>query len=446
MSAPITSVLSRKSATTASRSASLRIHQCISGCLALCWLLTASVFAAPQHSDRAQGPDEWITAWQGSPTPGGTFYSPGCPSDVGLSDQTVRNIVHLAIGGDSVRVWISNAGGSTPLTVGSASVALADSGAAVSAASLHPLLFGGQTSIVIAAGGEAISDPVALEVQPLDDLVVSVYLPESTGPATQHYFAAQTNYLADGDQTTSAEAAPFDTSISCWMFVSGVDVQTSPRVRGALVAFGDSITDGYLSTTDANRRYPDDLARALAKRHGTSLSVVNAGIIGNEVLYIRPQIQFGYTAPARFARDVLTQPGARAVIVLEGINDIGDRSATAEELIPVYEQLILQAHEAGLKIYGGTLLPFGGSNPEYGGDYGTPFGEEQRQFVNEWIRTSGAFDGVIDFDEALRDPDNPTYLLPAYMGDHLHPNDAGYQAMADAVDIKMIVDKIEAPN
>jgi lysophospholipase L1-like esterase len=225
------------------------------------------------------------------------------------------------------------------------------------------------------------------------------------------------------------------------MFLSGIDVRTDPKVDGTLIAFGDSITDGYRSTNDANRRYPDDLARALANRKGRTLAVVNAGISGNELLTIRRScLQCGYAAPARFARDVLTQPGARAVIVLEGINDIGDRSAKADDLIPVYEQLITAAHDTGLKIYGGTLLPFAGSCC---GDYGTPAGEQERQKVNAWIRTSGAFDGVIDFDKATRDPAEPTRLLPAYDADHLHPNDAGYQAMANAVNLSEILDAID---
>jgi lysophospholipase L1-like esterase len=224
------------------------------------------------------------------------------------------------------------------------------------------------------------------------------------------------------------------------MLVSGVDVKTSPRV-GTLVAYGDSITDGYLSTTNANT-LPDGVAAVSGLVNGGA-TVVNAGIIGNEMLTIRPQLQFGYTAPARFGRDALNQPGARAVLLLEGVNDIGDRSAKAEDLIPVYEQLIAAAHDAGLKIFGGTLVPFGGSNAGYGGDYGTPAGEAERQKVNAWIRTSGAFDGVVDFDKALRDPADPTRLLPAYDADHLHPNDAGYQAMANAVDINAILDAID---
>src|SRR6202035_2203709 len=177
------------------------------------------------------------------------------------------------------------------------------------------------------------------------------------GPTTQHYYADQDNYLAAGDATASGVAAPYTSTISCWMFVSGVDVRPSSRVRGTLIAFGDSITDGYLSTANANHRYPDDLATALAARKGETLAVVNAGIIGNELLRIRPQLEFGYTAPFRFARDGSDQAGARALILLEGINDIGGSSAKATDLIPVYEQLIEAAHAAGLKIYGATLTP-----------------------------------------------------------------------------------------
>jgi len=325
--------------------------------------------------------------------------------------------------------------------VGSATIALSAGGAGVVAGTIQPLEFAGLTSTTIAAGGEALSDPLPMTVHDLDTLDISIYLPGATGATTQHYFAAQTNFLAAGDATGSAAATPFTANISCWMFVSGVEVRPSHKVHGTLIAFGDSITDGYLSTTNANHRYPDDLARALAARKGGTLSVVNAGIIGNELLTIRPQLEFGYTAPARLGRDVLLQPGARAVIVLEGINDIGDRSAKAADLIPVYLQIIQQAHDAGLKVYGGTLLPFAGSNATYGGDYGTPAGEVQRQAVNAWIRSSGAFDGVIDFDKATRDPSNPAQLLPAYDGDHLHPNDAGYQAMANAVDLEKIIDE-----
>ncbi len=385
----------------------------------------------------------WVTAWQGSPTPGGTFYSPGCPSDVGLSNQTVRNVVYVTAGGNRVRIRLSNVGGANPLRIGAASVGMTAGGAAVNAGSLAPLQFGGQASLLIPAGGEALSDPVNMKVNAFDGLAVSIFLPDATGPATQHYIAEQTNYLASGDQSQAPQNTAFTHQISCWMFVSGVDVSAPGNVLGALVALGDSITDGYLSTASANRRFTDDLARRLIARHGLTLSVANAGISGNEILTIRPQLQFGYPTGARLPRDVLIQASARVVILLMGINDIGDRSAKAEDLIAADLQLIAQAHASGLKIFGGTLTPFGGSNAQYGGDYGTPAGEAQRQLLNDWIRTSGAFDGVIDFDKALRDPANPTQLLPAYDADHLHPNDAGYQAMADAVALDAIFDVLD---
>ena len=404
--------------------------------LAFAVLLLSSLALAEDHGER------WVAAWQGSPTPGGTFFSPGCPSDVGLNNQTIRNIVFMSMGGEAVRVRISNAGGSVPLNVGAATVAIAGMGASAVAGTVHPILFSGQSSILIAAGGEAVSDAVDMDVQALQELDISVYTPGATGPTTQHLFADQTNYLAAGNQTMVAANTSFTHAIGCWMFVSAVDVRTSPRVIGSIVAFGDSITDGFLSTNNANHRYPDFLARQLAAKHGVTMAIENAGIIGNELLTIRPQLQFGFPAPARLDRDALLQTRARAIILLEGINDIGDKSAKAEDLIPVDLQIIRAAHAAGLRVYGGTLLPFGGSNPQYGGDYGTPAGEQERQKLNNWIRTAGAFDGVIDFDAAVRDPSDPTRLLPAFDGDHLHPNDAGYQAMANAVDLDEIIDGV----
>ncbi|AUX34602.1 MULTISPECIES: SGNH/GDSL hydrolase family protein [Sorangium] len=401
--------------------------------------LIAGAWGRPALAADQAADGRWVSAWHASATPGGTFNSQDCPSDVGLSGQTVRNIVRLSTGGSSVRVRISNAGGSEPLRVGAASIAASAGGAATVAGSSKPLRFAGQASIVIAAGGEAVSDPVAMNVQALQTLAVNIHLPANTGPATQHYFAAQDSFLAAGNQTGAGADKQFTRKISCWMFLSGVDVKAPPNVVGTLIALGDSITDGYLSTKNTNQRYPDFLAQRLASRKGQTLSVVNAGIIGNELLTVRPQLQFGYPVPARLARDVLTQPGARAVILLAGINDIGDRSAKAADLIPVYQQIIQAAHAAGLKIYGGTLVPFAGSTGTYKGDYGTAKGEQERQKLNTWIRTSGAFDGVIDFDKAVRDPADPSRLLPAYDADKLHPNDAGYQAMANAVNLDAII-------
>ncbi len=408
----------------------------------VCAMLVAWSGQAARADDFDSDQNHWVAAWQGSPTPGGTFFSPGCPSDVGLSSQTVRNIIYPTMGGSWVRARISNAGGSTPLSVGSAAIAIWGSGAGTVAGTSHTLYFHGKGSILIAAGAEALSDPVHLGVQPYEALALSVYLPGSTGPATQHYIAEQNNYIGAGDQTEVTDGSGFTQQISCWMFISGLDVKTSPRLLGALVTLGDSITDGYLSTPNTNRRFPDDIARRLLARDGFTLSVSNAASTGNELLYVRPQLEFGYPAQARLDRDVLTQPGARAVILLEGINDIGNNDVQATDLIATDLQIIHQAHAAGLKIYGGTLTPFAGSNATYGGDYGTPAGEAQRQALNLWIRTSHAFDGVIDFDLAIRDPANPAQILPAYQGDMLHPNDAGYQAMANAVNLDAIIDDI----
>ena len=407
-------------------------------------LLTPLAGASAQATGAAGGAGSsaahWVNGWQGSPTAGGTFDHASCPADTGLADQTVRDVVPVSTGGGQVRVRLSNTFGNVPLRVGSASVAVAGTGAATAPGTLRPLTFSGQPDVLVAAGGEALSDPVELAVEPLQRLSVSVFLPDPTGPATQHNNSRETNYLAGDDATRDAAGTSFSTPIGCWMFASGVDVLAPARVAGAVVALGDSITDGDQSTVDADQRYPDWLARRLAALGGTTLSVSNAGIGGNEVLRNRVPELFGASAPARLPRDVLTQTGARSVLLLEGINDIGAESARAEDVIEVCQQVIAQVHAAGLPVYGGTLVPFGGSNAQYGADYGTPFGEAQRIAVNAWIRSSGAFDGVVDFDAALRDPADPTRLLPVYdSGDHLHPSDAGYRAMAETVDLARLV-------
>jgi lysophospholipase L1-like esterase len=395
---------------------------------------------------RGHAQARWVNAWQGSPVPGGTIPAPAfnCPADKGVNNQTVRNIVFLSSGGDRVRVRLTNAFGARPLQVGAASVAIAGTGAAAVPGSGRPLRFAGRSSILIAAGGEALSDPVPFKVKALQRLDISVYLPAATGPATQHFFAQQDNYLASGDQAGTASAAGFTAKITCWMFADGVDVQPAQRVAGTVVALGDSITDGFGSTINANRRYPDDLARRLNGLHGRTLSVSNAGIGGNELLTFRTDQPFGPIfgppAPARLPRDVLAQAGARSVILLEGINDIGADAAKAADLIQADQQIIAQAHAAGLRVYGATLTPFGGSHGQYGGQYGTAAGERQRQLLNHWIRTSGAFDAVFDFDKAIRDPQHPGRMLPQYdSGDHLHPGDAGYQKMAATVNLALLL-------
>ena len=391
----------------------------------------------------AEADARWVSAWQGSPATGADSDASSCPAGDGLSDQTVRNVVQVSTGGTSVRVRVSNAFGTEPLQIGAASVAVAGAGADVVPGTLRPLSFAGLPTLLVPAGSEALSDPVTLDVQPLQRLSLSVYLPESTGPATQHPIARGTNYLADSDRTRDDGAAAFGTTVSCWMFASGVDLQAPSSVLGTVVTLGDSITDGEQSSLDAAQRYPDWLARRFAALPGETLAVSNAGISGNELMRSLPPGSAGAAAAARFDRDVLGQSGVRAVVLLEGINDIGAAGAQADELIAVYRQLVLRAHDAGLPVYGGTLTPFGGSAA--GGSYGTPSGESQRQAVNEWIRTSGAFDGVIDFDAAVRDPADPARLLAVYdSGDHLHPSDAGYRAMAEAVDLQALLAGVTA--
>jgi lysophospholipase L1-like esterase len=291
-----------------------------------------------------------------------------------------------------------------------------------------------------------LSDPVELAVPRFTRLAVSIYLPGGEGRVNLHRYGQQTAYISPpGDLTAAASLPTEQTSLSRFV-LSGVQV-LAPGRAGAVIAFGDSLADGFGSTPDADRRWPDRLAQRLASRGGRlRLGVVNAGYFGNRLLHDGAHPDFGHfalNALARFDRDVLAQPGARFVIVQEGINDIGqpellgrpDEAVTAEAIIAGLEQLIARAHAAGLAIIGGTLSPFEGA--PYPG-YGTPAGEAKRQAVNRWIRTGKAFDAVIDFDAAVRDPGHPTRLLPVYdSGDALHLNDAGYQAMADAVDLRL---------
>ena len=388
---------------------------------------------------RAAGPARWVAAWTASSTSSPSDGA-ACPARSGLADATVRNVVFPSAGGDRVRVRLTNVFGDRPLRVGRATVAVRGAGAALVLGTVRTLRFSGRTGTTVRTGGLVLSDPVALPVQAGRALAVSVYLPRATGPATQHPLALQDGYLASGDRAGAGSAAAYGTTIDCRLFADAVDVAPGPRVRGTVVALGDSITDGALSTPNTNRRWPDGLARRMQARHGPVLAVANAGISGNEVLKDRVPATFGPSALHRLDRDVLAQPGVRSVILLEGINDIGGEGATGGAIIAGYRQIIARVHARGARIYGGTLTAFAGSHGQYGGEYGTAFGERQRQAVNHWIRTSGAFDGVIDFDRAIADPADPQRMAPQYdSGDHLHPGDAGYAAMARAVDINALL-------
>jgi lysophospholipase L1-like esterase len=368
--------------------------------------------------------------------------TPGSLAARGLENRTVRNIVFTSIGGNAIRLRLTNVFGSFPLQIGQVTVAEAGRGAAAVPGTVHQVTFGGSAAFQIPAGGEILTDPAAIRVRPLENLAVSVYLPGWTGPATFHSDAQQVNWEAAGDHVADEGAGAFTRPTQSWYYLSGLIVR-SPGSAGTVVAFGDSITDGLHSTVGGNARWPNDLARRLDVLPGPALAVTDEGIGGNRVL--NDSLCCGISGDTRFEADALDQPGVRDIIVLEGINDFGwsqmrpnrlvspTTDVSAAEVIDGYEQLIAQAHTSGVRIFGATLLPYRGCG------YYTAAGEAKREAVNGWIRTSGDFDGVIDFDEVMRDPADPLRLNPAYdSGDHLHPNDAGYQAMADAVSPEML--------
>ncbi len=382
--------------------------------------------------DTSQAP-QWVATWGTSPSTPGSFGEPGA-SGIAFENRTLRQIVHTSVGGDSVRVRVSNRHGSVPLEIGAVHIASRREGARIEASSDRALTFGAENSIKIPVGAFVLSDPVAMEVEPLADLVISIYFPSDTGAPTSHGTALQTSYISSpGNFAASEQISGAETSQS-WFFLTAVEVRPSERT-GVVVTLGNSITDGTLSTVDANSRWPDHLARRLAARGSGALGVVNAGIAGNRVLHDLGG--FGVNALARLELDVLSVPGVTHIVVLEGINDIGlggtlaPEVASADEIIAGHQQLIARAHTRGLKIYGATLTPFEGAF------YFSPEREVRRQAVNRWIRTSGAYDAVIDFDAATRDPAQPSRFRPGFSEDSLHPNDDGYEAMADAVDLTL---------
>jgi len=359
---------------------------------------------------------------------------------VTLKDQTLRMIARLSIGGRTLRVRLSNACGTRKLAIDAAHVALRSEGAGTVPGSDRRLTFNGVPAITIAAGALAVSDPVELEVPPLSDLAVSIHLPGEV-PEEQvsgHGNAHQTNYISPAGNFVDTPVMPVKETSEAFLFLSGVEVLASEDT-GGIVALGDSLTDANISQLDANHRWPDQLARRLiARSGGRMLGVMNQGIGGNRILHdVR-----GESGLRRFDRDVLAQSGVTHVIVLLGINDIRNRNqkleefVTAEEMIAGLHQLVMRAHAHGLKIFGGTLLTF--EKETFNPGFYTEEGEAKRQAVNAWIRGSGAFDAVIDFEAALRDPSHPTRMLPIYdCGDHLHPSDRGYLHMGDIIDLSL---------
>jgi lysophospholipase L1-like esterase len=373
----------------------------------------------------------WVGSWTAAPA----------PAEAGaISNQTLRMNPRVTIGGDRMRVRISNAYGVRPFLVGEAWLGLRDKGPGVMPDSHKRLTFGGAESATVAAGSFLVSDPIAFELPPLADIAVSIYLPGElpfSFGITGRY-ARQTNYISPPGNFASSAVMPVGSITGDWFFVSGVDVLASPDT-GAVIALGDSLTDANISTMDAYCRWPDQLARRLhARRGGRRMAVMNQGLGGNRILHdIR-----GDSGLRRFDRDVIAQPGVTHVIVMLGTNDLRNRWAkpeeevTADQMIAGLKQLAVRALTAGIKIFGATLTPF--ENETFLPGAWTPERERTRQAVNEWVREGGAFDAVVDFDRALRDPEHPTSMLPIYdCGDHLHPSDRGYNKMGDAIDLSL---------
>jgi lysophospholipase L1-like esterase len=354
-----------------------------------------------------------------------------------LVDSTLREIVHTSIAGKSVRVRFTNEFGTEPLRIDAATIAVSAGASSIDAQSLHDLAFGGSPSIVIPPGAEVLTDPVTMETPASANLAISLYLPlQQVSSVSVHSSAQQDNYIQNGSYVRDASfAAPVVTP--SWYFLKGVDVEPATAHAAAIVAFGDSITDGALSTENANHRWPDYLSARLQSSPATAhLAVLNEGIGGNCVLIHC----VGQNALARFDRDVLSQAGVKYMIVLESINDIGalhkpnqpDYKLTAEDLELGFSQLVSRAHEHGIKVFGATITPYKGAG------YSTENGEQIRQAVNHWILTSGVFDGAIDFDKTTGDAADPLKFAAKYdSGDHLHPNDAGYAAMAGSIDLSL---------
>ncbi len=402
--------------------------------LSLSWNPTRPADRSTARPDVNPSERQWTASWASAPT-----FAVG-PE---FANQTIRQTVRLSIGGNRIRLRFDNENHTNPLVIAAAHVAMPghDPGT-IDPSTVHALTFNGSTSISVPAGAPIYSDPVDLNVLPLSSLTVSVFLTRDTGPSTIHPDGNATAFISEQGDHTDDVAIPHATTSTARIFLTEADVWSAAAPSGSLVTLGDSITDGALSTLDRNQRWPDLLAVRLQRQPSpVQVGVANVGIGGNRILHDAPELGYGPNALARLDRDVLSVPGLKWVILLEGINDIGHSTASrlpeqevsAEEIISGMMQIIERVKGRGAKIFGGTLLPFEGT--VYSRFY-TPEGEQKRQAVNAWIRTSHHFDGVIDFDAAMRDPDQPSRLNPGYdSGDHIHPNDRGYQRMADFVDL-----------
>lgn len=405
---------------------------------ALLALACAALLSAPVHAAH------WVTTWAASPLPPGPGFGP-LPGTPSFENQTIRQVLRLSAGGSQLRVKFSNEYGAKPLRIGAATVAVVAADGSLGKS--LPLHFAGQPGVVIPAGAPLLSDPLALPVGARARLSVSLYLPEATGPCTCHNVGQQDGFVSAPGDFTAAAFEPKST-LQMRAFVSGVEVD-APKAA-TLVVLGDSISDGVGSTANADRRWPDLLAARLASRPaGTRWGIANEGISGNRVL----DGGAGDSALSRFDRDVLGQSGVTHVILFLGVNDLGisygkvvdgpigeyfknlvpREKASAERVIAGYRQIVERAHAHHLKIYGATIAPYEGAS------YWSADGEAERQKINAWIRTGGAFDAVLDFDAVLRDPTLASRIKDAFQaGDHLHGSDAGYEAVANSIKLELL--------
>ena len=397
---------------------------------------TVSSLAQASEADESNGNEHWVGTWSNA------LHQPdlGVPglANLGFNNQTLRQIVHISVGGTRVRVRLSTFGASG-VVIGAAHIALRATGASIVPGSDRTLTFGGTPSITIPPGALAVSDPVELNVPDMSDLAVSIFVPGTTGPAAWHFEGRQTSFISPAGDFTATAVMPVSSTTLARFWLAGVEVVASKQT-GAIVAIGESIVDGSQSTVDANTRWTDQLARRLLAQPGNrAMGVLNEGLAGNRLL----RDFLGPNALARFDRDVLAQTGVTHVIAQLGANDIFNvnpaEEVSVEQVIQGHRQVIERAHAKGLRIFGCTVTPLEGFVIP-----GTPIpvfsaaGEIKRQAVNAWIRTSGEYDGVIDFDRVLRDPNSPSKILALFdSGDHGHPNDPGYQALADIIDLKL---------
>lgn len=411
-----------------------------SGLMALA-LALAAVHVAPA-SAQAEEPN-WIGTWMASPQPiwGSDFAFP-TKIPAAVSDQTIRQVVQVSLGGSRIRLVFSNAYGDAPMRIGGASVGIAGENGAAEPGTIHKVTFGGKDGIVVPPGAPAVSDPLDMAVDMHGKLAVSLYIPDQTPLTTFHWDGRQTAWFGDGD-LTQAEAFSSTATTDARVFLSDVLVDTPND--GAVVVIGDSITDGNGATVDADSRWPDFLAKRLAPHR---IAVLNAGISGGRLL----QDKMGANVAARLQRDVFSQPNVKAAVLLIGINDISwpgtdfapdQQRPTIEQITAGYRQVIELARMNNIRLIGATLPPFEGAlSGTPLGNYHHPDKDALRHEVNRWIRESGAFDAIVDFDAVLRDPEHPGRLVKAYdSGDHLHPGDEGNRAMAEAIDLDVLLDR-----